>query len=241
MKDRPALVILHGALGSASQMQPLCEMLDAHFHVLCFDLPGHGSDAQNSTPLSMQIFVDQVLKELEQQGIAQAYFFGYSMGGYIALLLAARYPQKVLAVFTLATKLVWDPSIAQGEAKRLKPEQIEARVPRFADELKSRHASGNWKNLVTKTAQLLADLGNTPDLQPADWAKITCPVTIALGTEDPMVSQAECTEVAEALGQGRFLPIEGAKHPIESVDWKALASHVQLFFEESVQAGDWRP
>ena len=87
------LILLHGALGSAAQLSELQANLPVERAVFVLNFPGHGGVATDS-PFSMQLFGGAVLDLMETQKIAKADIFGYSMGGYVALWLAWKYPER---------------------------------------------------------------------------------------------------------------------------------------------------
>ena len=82
--NRTKLIVLHGALGSSSQMQSLIQRLSDSFFVKTFDFSGHGT-----TPFVKDFGINQFTQELDRfilaEGFGDAYIFGYSMGGYVAL------------------------------------------------------------------------------------------------------------------------------------------------------------
>lgn len=94
----PALVLVHGYLVSHHYFTPVLDELARHFTVTAFDLPGSGdSDAPSAEryqadPASVAGVVAELMEKLE---IPSAHVIGHSMGGGIALALAARQPERV--------------------------------------------------------------------------------------------------------------------------------------------------
>ena len=101
----------------------------------------------------------QQLDDLVQQVGELVHLFGYSMGGFIALLSAANGNKKIHSITTLGTKMKWSPRIAENEVKQLNPELIEEKVPAFAKSLEERHGD-HWKDLMRRTADYMVLLGN---------------------------------------------------------------------------------
>jgi pimeloyl-ACP methyl ester carboxylesterase len=232
------LVLLHGALGAARQLDPLAEALRPHFRVHQLDFEGHGSAPPRDRPLRIPHFAENVVDLVENAGIASALFFGYSMGGYVALHLAGERPELVGGVATLGTKLRWDPEIAAREAARLDPATIRAKVPRFADTLAERHAAaGGWERVVTRTADLLRNLGDAPPLTDATLTRIRQPVLLIVGGRDNTVSVDETTDVSRLLPTGSLSVFPETPHPIEQVDVQLLASTLLDFRARIASAG----
>jgi pimeloyl-ACP methyl ester carboxylesterase len=135
------LVLLHGALGDATQLAPLATRLGDGRRVVVIELEGHGATPLRDRPLRIESFADDVIARLDRQGIARADVFGYSMGGYVALYLAATSSARIARVATLATKLAWTPEVAARESAMLDPVVIRTKVPRFAAALEARHTA----------------------------------------------------------------------------------------------------
>ncbi|MFN3874653.1 MAG: alpha/beta fold hydrolase, partial [Flavobacteriales bacterium] len=122
------LLLLHGALGSARQLQPLQALVGG----VAIDLAGHGGRAIPAHGIRFEDFIADIDQAFEAQGWGRARLFGYSMGGYAAMLYAARHPERVKSVVTLGTKYLWTEEGLQKELRMLHPEAMEQKVPAFA-------------------------------------------------------------------------------------------------------------
>lgn len=222
------LILLHGAIGNSQQLTALADALKDAFIIHNIDFPGHGGTAMPPS-FSMELFCDHVLQYMESNTIDKADFFGYSMGGYVALYLASKHPQYVGKVITLATKFSWSESIAVKEVGMLQPDVIETKVPAFANALKERHAPNDWKLVLQQTAGLLQSLGENPLLVPGELQKIKQQCLLLLGDSDKMVSAAETQDAADHLPQATMETLPGTPHPIEQVDIAMLAQRVRHF------------
>jgi len=90
------IILLHGALGSANQLQPLAEALESNFEVHTFNFSGHGGRPFGNKQFSISLFSEQINEYMQVSGISRAPVFGYSMGGYAAMYLASppRWPSS---------------------------------------------------------------------------------------------------------------------------------------------------
>ncbi len=222
------ILLLHGALGSKAQLSPLKNELSLDREVFSIDFDGHG-ESHNDTNFSIEHFTQNVLDFLKEKKITKVDIFGYSMGGYIALNLAFKHPDRVGKIITLGTKFNWSPNFAENEVKMLYPNTIEIKVPAFAERLKHLHGTENWKNVVLKTAKMMQNLGENPTLKKENLQQIKNYILICLGTHDKMVTEEESKSVADWLPHGVFKSIENFKHPIESVSIEALALIINNF------------
>lgn len=218
-------ILLHGALGSAAQFDTFLAQMPESQDFFALNFPGHGGLPAHE-PFSMRLFADTVLKFLDEKKVAQADIFGYSMGGYVALWLAWKHPERVRSVTTYGTKLDWNPEVAAGMSRMFDPEKIEAKAPQLAELLAKTHGPENWKPLCQNTAAFLHDLGHGLGLPLEAFGEIHCPVTIGWGDLDNVVTQAESRQAAEAIPHGRFEILPGGKHLMEQVDAGHLARFV---------------
>ena len=230
---KPIILLLHGALGSKDQFGNLKKYLSQSYEVVDFNFSGHGGKPFNLDTFSINGFTSEILMFLEENKISEISIFGYSMGGYVALDLALKSPEKVEKIFTLGTKFQWSPEIASKEVKMLDPEIIEAKVPKFAFALQKRHAPNDWKKVLNKTVQMMTELGNGKAIPLNEFSKIEKQVIIGLGELDNMVSKEESLKVSKLLPNGVLELFDGFKHPIEQTDPQTLAKRILLHFKET--------
>jgi pimeloyl-ACP methyl ester carboxylesterase len=100
--DGPAVVLVHGYAGTAANFSVLAPLLARSHRVLAPDLPGHGGSSALPAAPNLAGFADRVAAILEHEGAAPATVVGHSMGGVVALRLAARRPELVRAVVLAA-------------------------------------------------------------------------------------------------------------------------------------------
>lgn len=216
------VLLLHGALGSKTQLDPLKVALEASGRtVYSLNFSGHSGESFRKD-FGIETFADDVLRFMQAQGLKTADIFGYSMGGYVALWLAHQHPSSAGRIVTLGTKFDWTPESAEREVKKVDPQKIEEKIPAFARILQHRHIPNDWKELLHKTAAMMTALGHKPLLTLEIMETITHDVTVLLGDQDDMADLMFSKKVAEALPHGKFASLEKTPHPIERVDVKFL-------------------
>ena len=223
------LLLLHGALGSSTQFDALKEILQDSYELYTLNFEGHGGRSSEQE-FSIQLFTENVISFLSEQGISKTNIFGYSMGGYVALNLAHQHPDLVEKIITLGTKFDWTEESAAKETRMLNPEKIEEKVPKFAEMLKQLHAPLDWKQLMRKTAQMMLSMGAGEKAHTEQLRQIKQQVVIGLGSEDKMVSKEESETAVRELPQASFRLLEGVQHPIDRVDPQILASYIKEEF-----------
>jgi len=92
--DAPAIVFLHGTRLSRAVWTPQRRALDDEFRVIALDLPGHGERAME--PFTLEGAVDTVAAAIRDGAAGgRAVVVGLSLGGYVAMTLAASHPELV--------------------------------------------------------------------------------------------------------------------------------------------------
>lgn len=91
-----ALILMHGIGGHVEAYAKNVVALADSFHVIAFDFVGHGLSAKRSDiDYLPSIYAAQLAALMDVLGIERAHISGESLGGWVAGLFAARYPQRV--------------------------------------------------------------------------------------------------------------------------------------------------
>jgi pimeloyl-ACP methyl ester carboxylesterase len=224
------LILLHGALGSSTQFAAWLPLLSEKYELHTLDLEGHGARAFADRPFRIEYFAENLHDYLKENDLLGADIFGYSMGGYVALYLARHHSGSLGKIHTLATKLDWNPETSAQEVKMLNADVIAEKVPKFAAMLEKRHHGNDWREHLSKTAEMMLDLGNSPALSEADFKAIPNQVRMAIGDRDKMVSIRETEQFYRHLPQGEMLVLPKTPHPIEKMDPAQLCTAISSFF-----------
>jgi 2-succinyl-6-hydroxy-2,4-cyclohexadiene-1-carboxylate synthase len=124
--EGPAVLWLHGFTGSHATFLPFAQKLPGFTHVLP-DLPGHGGTVHCLSPA--RIRSTQLASDLDalmnQLGHAQYDVVGYSMGGRLALALAARHPQHVRQLVLESASPGLDGAYARAERRLIDTERAD--------------------------------------------------------------------------------------------------------------------
>lgn len=211
------LILLHGALGCRNDFNKLIERIPDETRVFAPNFPGHGYSPLVAN-FTIANFAEFVLGEMDKLHIPSADFFGYSMGGYVALWLAAHHPERVNRVITLGTKLRWDEQSAGHEMSRLNVQKMQEKIPAFCNHLAEKHGDDVWKEVVTRTSALMLDLGAGNALNHNHWKRIQCIVHMLRGSADLMMNADECVAVQAQIANCKYTELEGVPHPFDQVN-----------------------
>lgn len=100
-QGRPLVVFTHGALVDHHAFDPQLPMVGQHYHVLTWDVRGHGQSQPMGVPFTVREAVEDLVALLDLLGEHQAILVGQSMGGNIAQEMLFLYPERVSALVAL--------------------------------------------------------------------------------------------------------------------------------------------
>jgi pimeloyl-ACP methyl ester carboxylesterase len=226
----PPLVLVHGLGGAASNWTELAPILAERHRVLVPDLPGHGGSDPLPGDGGLGPLADRVRRCAEKEQALPAPVVGHSLGGEVALRLAAERREAVEALVLCASS---------GISCRSRRNRVglaittAVRPGRIAGRHRQRLVRRQW---ATRACFLgLAEATLTPegalgfleraatatDTRPAARAlvaedfrarldRIACPVLILWGARDRIVPPDDGFEYARRLGATlRLLPETG--------------------------------
>ncbi len=92
-----AVVLLHGLGSRASDWRAQIDAL-GRYRVIAPDLRGHGDTPAPPRPWRIADFAGDVLELLDRLGVERAHVVGFSLGGMVALEIAARAPGRLASL-----------------------------------------------------------------------------------------------------------------------------------------------
>jgi pimeloyl-ACP methyl ester carboxylesterase len=91
--DAPPIVFVHGAMMGRSVWSPQIDRLADRYRCITIDLPGHGS--RRGHRFDLEGAAAGVAEAIDRAAGGRAVLVGLSLGGYTAMTVAARYPEKI--------------------------------------------------------------------------------------------------------------------------------------------------
>jgi pimeloyl-ACP methyl ester carboxylesterase len=90
-----AVVLIHGFMEDQSIWDKFVKGLSEDFFVITVDLPGHGQSEVAGPIHTMDMFAIAVNRVLQALEVYHCVMIGHSMGGYVTLAYARKYPGKL--------------------------------------------------------------------------------------------------------------------------------------------------
>lgn len=105
MGDGPALLILHGLLGSGDNWQSLAREWEKKYTVYLIDARNHGH-SPHSDAFNFDLMAEDLKNLMAEEKIDTCHLLGHSMGGKTAMHFALQYPEKIdkLIIADIGTK-----------------------------------------------------------------------------------------------------------------------------------------
>ncbi|MDQ4106106.1 MAG: 2-succinyl-6-hydroxy-2,4-cyclohexadiene-1-carboxylate synthase [Actinomycetota bacterium] len=130
-RRRPAVLFLHGFMGSSADWEDVMGALEGRFYCIAADLPGHGASlGLPDEAYTIEGAARRILEVPGELGIGRAALVGYSMGGRLALYLALRHPARCAGLFLESAS----PGLESLEERRSRRETDERRARRLETE-----------------------------------------------------------------------------------------------------------
>lgn len=241
VSSRPTVVFVHHFGGSAGTWDQVVAILGPDYSSRAIDLPGFGEAAAAVGPYAVADYVDAVEALIGAEGLSATIVVGHSMGGKVALALAAGRPAHLRALLLLAPSPPTPEPIEEaarqksidgwgdrGNAARMlavataNPLSIPAQGRAIDDMMRCGRAA--WTAWLTS--------GSREDIS-ADTARIDVPVTILSGTGDTVIPIAVLRrEVAGRLAAARVELVSGAGHLLNLEAPLAVADAVRRLVDE---------
>jgi pimeloyl-ACP methyl ester carboxylesterase len=174
------------------------------FTVYAVDLPGFGR-LGHTKPLALPVAADVLAQLIGALGHQRISLVAHSMGGHIALLLAARYPALLERLILVSAAACWPRPTSMAELM-LRAVAAGLQVPSFVPTVA-------WDSLQAGPMSLWC-AGNElrqGDLRPL-LPHIVAPTLLVWGSHDPLVSVAVGHILTMALPHNNLLVFPGAGH-----------------------------
>jgi pimeloyl-ACP methyl ester carboxylesterase len=226
---RETLLLLPGLLGSiGSQWRAFIPPLRENYRVVLADLRGHGRSDNSEPALRPERMVADLVGLLDYLKVDRAHVAGYSLGGYLGLMLHLTQPRRIPTLLMHASKFYWTREAVSNMRRQLNPDTMSEKVPSYATQLAQEHGGSHWRVLVRQAADLVAYLSEQ-GITEGMAARAQCPILVSVGDRDEMVPLPEALRLSQIVQHGELLVLPGVRHPFNSVRPIPLLPMMQAF------------
>jgi pimeloyl-ACP methyl ester carboxylesterase len=245
----PTLVVVHGVASRAADAALLYRALTKKHRVLALDLLGYGeSDKPENASYSVRMQTDVVRGFMDAMQVRDADVMGISMGGWVALKLAAEHPDRVRRLVlvssagvqfetTLHERSFSARNLAElRESLRLQTDNAD-RIPTFVlKDILRRSQKRQW--IVRRSMRSM--LTTKDDLLDGRLQGVKMPVLLVWGTRDRIVPYSVASAMKREMPHARLVTLEGCGH-LAIVECRAQALPAIDAFLSSDQRASFAP
>jgi pimeloyl-ACP methyl ester carboxylesterase len=255
----PPLVCLHGFTDTWRTWELVLPRLEAHHDVLAPTLPGHAGGGPLGRAVTDALLPDAVERAMDEAGFPTAHLVGNSLGGFVALQLAARGRARSVVAFAPAGG--WAPGDESFRDVLALNASVYERARATAAHAEAIAASPEGRRAATRlvttrfehipadlVAHLIVGVANaTGALQMIEYAlregyrldvePISCPLRIVWGTEDAILPwPSAAAGYRRSLAHADWVELDGVGH-CPQLDVPSVAAELILGFTGSRSSG----
>lgn len=223
------IVFSHGLLWSHKMFRAQMEYFSDRYRVIAYDHRGQGQSEVTKNGYDMDTLTHDALAVLNELGVERCHFAGLSMGGFVAMRMAIRHPERMQSLILLETSAQAEP---QENVPRYRMLNTMVRLfgagavkgpvmkimfgQSFLQDEDRRDLRQKWareltanKRSITRAVKGVIDR----DAVSADQlATIHCPTLIVVGEEDVATVPEKSEYMAEHIPGARLVRIPRAGH-----------------------------
>ncbi|PZX50708.1 pimeloyl-ACP methyl ester carboxylesterase [Algoriphagus ratkowskyi] len=222
------IVFSHGLLWSHRMFQDQIDFLKSRFRVIAYDHRGQGQ-SEVKGPFDMDAISEDAAELIKELSDGPVHFAGLSMGGFVGMRLAARFPELIKSLILMETSANAEPIENISKYKTLNGfvKLIGIRTPiankvikiMFAeswlnDPLNSEKINfwkselkANKKNVTGPVEGVIYRKGIEKEL-----VRIACPTMVLVGDEDVATTPAKAKFIQMSIRKSKLHTIPGAGH-----------------------------
>lgn len=252
-----AAIFIHGFPFHSGMWNGQLAAVPQGWRFIAPDLRGFGeSEIGAQTPLTMDLFADDIVALMDHLQIDQAVICGLSMGGYVAFSMVERHPDRVRALVLAATRATADSAEArQGRldlARRTRVEGSRAVIdsmlpklvsgatrmqrPQAVDQVRAMMAAASPDALARALEGMAQRADHSGDLQ-----KIGVSTMVVRGDQDEIIPATDVEQIARAVRGTRHEVIQNVGHlpNLEAPDvFNKTLEHFLNFLPPAFKIGD---
>lgn len=214
------LMLIHGFPLDHSIWNETAELLKEDFDVILPDLRGFGQSSSVDSSYTMNDMADDLAGLMDALGVEKVALAGHSMGGYVALACAAKYPERMGGLSLVASQTLADaPEKKEGRYKTaLQVEEggsgvVAGMAEKFSRNEKIQSTARDVilrqnKSGVMGALKAMAEREDTT----STLASVDFPLVLIHGDADELISVERARELKQSFSQAHLVELAGVGH-----------------------------
>lgn len=240
VESAPALICIPGLTRNSADFEELCDTLAGEYRLLAVDLRGRGRSDADPNPLNYHPgnYAQDIASLLQAASLKSAIFIGTSLGGLVAMTLAATSPDAVRGIVL----------------NDVGPEINPAGLARIRSYVSNARDVTSWEEAVEATREIQQDV--LPGLSDSEWQVFTrrlyreradgtpvlnfdAGISVLVEAQDPTAEPADLWSLFAMLADLPMLVIRGEHSDILSTQIvsKMAAMHRRMSYLEVKERG----
>jgi pimeloyl-ACP methyl ester carboxylesterase len=223
------IVFSHGLLWSHKMFQSQIDFLKHNYTVIAYDHRGQGQSDVTDGPIDMDLLTLDALELIDKIVGKPVHFVGLSMGGFVGMRLAARFPDKIKSLVLLETSsnaepvenlpkykflngiVKWFgvvPTVANAVMKIMFAQSwLENPINSQVVKKWSKELQSNKKSITRSVEAVIFRKGVEDEIR-----RIKCPTMIVVGDEDVATKPEKAKFIQMSIPNAVLHVVPGAGH-----------------------------
>lgn len=239
---KPVLMLSHSLFFDHSMFAPLAAELADAFDVISYDHRGQGR-SDRAGPVDMDTLADDAAALITALEVAPCYFAGNSMGGFVALRLAARHPELLAGCIVMGSSADLEHQLAAFEplVESVCAQGPQAHIDTLMHIMFGDHSLNDagcsrliahWREYMLS---LDKDIGTAAravihrDSVLPELHSLQVPLLVLAGEQDHAYSIVDSEQIVTASGGGELHVVIGAGHSVALEQPQQVAQYIRQF------------
>lgn len=240
-KTKTPLVFVHAFPLNSGMWDFQFADLSKDHHVIRYDVRGFGKSKTEDSQVTIELFTEDLRTLLDDLKIKRATLCGLSMGGYISLRFAEKYPERIESLILANTRSEGDTSegrikraegVALIKSKGLDP-YLDAFMPSAVKNLQLHSEKiRKWAKecpVSAVTGALIAFAGRSDTT--AALPKFKFPALVIVGEEDTITPPSCSESMAKAIPNAQLVKLKDAAHLSNLDQPEAFTAAIRKFLK----------
>lgn len=242
------IVFSHGLLWGTELFEPQIAALRARYRCVAWDHRGQGRSASDIRHcIGIELVWQDAVALIDQLGLTSVNFVGLSMGGFVALRVAARRPELVRRLILLETSIGPEPVENVGRYRLLstvnrvvgsrvtagRVAQIMLGRTMLADPARKADVA-RFVKLMSRRRDIWKAVNGVIDragVAASELARIRAPTLVIVGDEDAATPLDKAQQIVAAIAGARLATIPRAGHSSTVEEPAAVTKAIEEFLQ----------